>query len=467
MKHVHFIGIGGAGLSAIALILLQKGFSVSGSDRESTPLFESVTAAGAKTFLGHASAHVESAELVIRSSAIPDDNPEVIAARAKGIPVIKRQDFLGELTADKDTLAVAGTHGKTTTTAMLIWVLHQMGLDPSFISGGVVNQLGSNAHTGTGGYFVIEADEYDNMFLGLSPKIAIITNIEHEHADFFPTETEYQNAFKAFTQCVRSDGKLILCSDDPGIKLLLSELPDLADKSFTYGTGDEAHYKAQAITTIDGFPRFDLRFQNQAGKDINLGAFNLQVPGRHNVLNATAALALLHQLGLSIESARQAIHAFTGAGRRFEVAGQVNKITIINDYGHHPSEITATLEAARSRYPGHRIWAVWQPHTYSRTKAMASRFVTALDLADKIVILKIYAARETDPGQTAEEFSDKFTENKALYAPTFEFAVENLTNNLLPDDVVIIFSAGDAVQLSEVLLNTLQNQEGKRQEVDS
>ncbi|NLN69220.1 MAG: UDP-N-acetylmuramate--L-alanine ligase [Chloroflexi bacterium] len=466
MKHIHFIGIGGAGLSAIALILLEQGFTVSGSDRERTALFETITAAGAQTFLGHVPQHIEGADLVIRSSAIPDDNPEVVAAQAGGIPVIKRQAFLGELTAGKHTLAVAGTHGKTTTTAMLAWILYQMELDPSYISGGIVSQLGGNAHAGTGSYFVIEADEYDHMFLGLAPKMAIITNIEHEHADFFPTAAEYHEAFKAFTRCIQPDGKLLLCLDDPGIRSLLSELPSLREKSLTYGTGANVQYSAEEITTVEGYPQFELIFHNPIRKKVNLGTINLHVPGHHNVLNATGALAVVHQLGLSLDAARQAIQAFTGADRRFEVVGQVDGVTIINDYGHHPSEIAATLEAAHSRYPEHRVWAVWQPHTFSRTQALADRFIDALALADKVMILKIFAAREVDPGQSAEQFVQAFPVKKAVYASTFDFAAESLIKNLLPGDVVIVFSAGDAIKLSQMLLQRLQRRETDRQEVN-
>ncbi len=466
MKHIHFIGIGGAGLSAIALILLEKGFTVSGSDRESTSMLTAITAAGAHVFIGHAPQHIEGADLVIRSSAIPDDNPEVVAALAKGIPVIKRQEYLAELTAGKQTLAVAGTHGKTTTTALLVWILHQMGLDPSYISGGMISQLESNAHAGTGSHFVIEADEYDHMFLGLAPQIAVITNIEHEHADFFPTAAEYQDAFKAFTRCVLPGGKIILCIDDPGVRSLLSDMPGLDAEIWTYGTRSEAQYFADNIAFINGYPQFELLFRNQMGDKTNLGTFNLLLPGRHNVLNATAALAVLHQSGVSLNAASQAIQEFTGAGRRFEVIGQADGVTIINDYGHHPTEIAATLEAAHSRYAEHRLWAVWQPHTFSRTQALADRFVDALNLADKVLILEIFAAREADPGVSAEDLCPAFPANKAAYAPTFDLAAENLARNLAHGDVVIVFSAGDAIQLSQQLLKNLQQRKISRQEMN-
>jgi UDP-N-acetylmuramate--alanine ligase len=467
MRHVHLIGIGGTGLSAIAQVLLEKGFMVSGSDREASPLFNAITAAGAHTFVGHAPEHIKGADLVIRSSAVPDDNPEVIAALAGRIPVLKRQDFLRELTAAKQTLAVAGTHGKTTTTSMLIWMLHRMGMDPSFISGGVINQLGCNAHAGTGDYFIIEADEYDHMFLGLAPEVAIITNIEHDHADCFPTPAKYLDAFLAFVQCIQPGGKIICCLDDPGVRSLLNDLPDLEAQLWTYGTTQGVHYAAENVTFVAGYPQFDLLFTDQAGSKTHLGSVKLHVPGRHNVLNATAALSVIHQLGLSLAKAIQAIGEFTGAGRRFEVLGQAKGVTVINDYGHHPTEMAVTLEAARSRYPNHRIWVVWQPHTYSRTQTLADRFVDALNLADKVIVLKIYAARETDPGYSAEQIATALPTEKAVYASNFDLAAKNLVKNLAPDDIVIIFSAGDATKLSQMVLNGLQQREFSRQELNT
>ncbi len=379
MKHVHFIGIGGTGLSAIARVLLERGIAVSGSDREASPLFNAITEAGARTFLGHAAEQVTGADLVIRSSAIPDDNPEVQAALSQGIPVLKRSEFLAELTEGQDVIAVAGTHGKTTTTTMLIWVLTQLGTDPSFIAGGVVNQLGRNAQSGKGQYFVIEADEYDNMFLGLAPKIAVVTNIEHDHPDCFPTEEDYLNAFQSFLGKVRKEGLALICQDDPNARKL-GEAMSSQMTVLGYGTNPDAEYRADQILFVDGWPVFHFYHG-----ETDLGEVHLQVPGRHNVLNATAALAVIHQLGLDLSAAIEALSAFTGAGRRFEVLGEPAGVTVIDDYGHHPTEIAATLDAARSHYPGSRIWAVWQPHTYSRTRTLEPEFINALDLADRVI----------------------------------------------------------------------------------
>jgi UDP-N-acetylmuramate--alanine ligase len=458
MKHIHLIGIGGTGLSAIARVLLEKGYTVSGSDRSALPLFNAITAAGARTFLGHAAEQIAGADLVVRSSAIPDDNPEVVAARSQGIPVLKRSEFLEELTGDKDTLAVAGSHGKTTTTAMLVWMLDRLGTEPSFILGGVIRQLGCNARAGAGLYFAIEADEYDYMFLGLSPKIAIITNIEHDHPDCFPTQAEYQQAFKAFLERVRPDGLALICQDDPQARVLMNEMKEIPAQVLGYGTSTQAVYLAENIQIIKGYPQFELFYQPNLSRIKKLGEVQLSVPGRHNVLNATAALAAIHALGLSEQEAINAVKSFTGADRRFEVIGEVGGVTVIDDYGHHPTQLASTLEAARELYPKQRLWAVWEPHTYSRTQAMEDEFTQALDLADKVIVLKIYAARENNPVYTAKRIADALTEKKASYIPNFDSAADFLLENLSPGDVVITFSAGKATQVSQDVLAGLQQQ---------
>ncbi|MBG0771907.1 MAG: UDP-N-acetylmuramate--L-alanine ligase, partial [Anaerolineaceae bacterium] len=382
-------------------------------------------------------------------SAIPDNNPEVQHALANGIPVLKRSDFLAELTQGQDILAVAGTHGKTTTTAMLIWMLTEMGLDPSFISGGVVNQLGTNAHAGQGNYFVIEADEYDNMFLGLAPKIAIVTNVEHDHPDCFPTPQDYRKAFRAFLGKVRPDGTAFVCKDDPGATSLGEEM-SAAKAILTYGSLPEADYQTINNVVVDGWPTFTLIHGDEV-----LGQVRLAVPGWHNVLNATGALGAIHQLGLDLPAAIRALGAFTGAGRRFEILGQAGGVTIIDDYGHHPTEIAATLNAAHSRYPDRRIWAIWQPHTYSRTRSLEPEFIRALAIADRVGVLKIYAAREQDPDYSAQVIADSLPADKAAYLNDFETATNYLLQEIKPGDILIVFSAGDATQVSQAVLREL------------
>ncbi len=456
MKHVHLIGIGGTGLSAIARVLLERGYIVSGSDRAASPLFKAITAAGARTFLGHAAEQVAGADLVIRSSAITDDNPEVIAAKEQGIPVLKRADFLEELTKDKDTLAVAGSHGKTTTTAMLIWILDQLGTQPSFIAGGMINQLGCNARAGIGTYFAIEADEYDYMFLGLSPKVAIITNIEHDHPDCFPTKQDYLDAFNAFLERVRPEGIALICLDDPESRQLFENFKSSQSKLLGYGTSPDADYYAHDITVVEALTQFTLIHKKNGGRTETLGTVELSVPGHHNVLNATAALSAVHQLGMPINEAISALNNFQGTGRRFEVLGSIEGRTIIDDYGHHPTQLAATLQAARSRYPHHRIWAVWQPHTYSRTQLLEEEYTQALSQADKVIVLSIYAAREENHGYTAKNIADSIADIDAHYIPNMDKAANFLLTELKPNDLVIVFSAGDATKLSRDVLRELE-----------
>jgi UDP-N-acetylmuramate--alanine ligase len=464
MKHVHLIGIGGTGLSAIARVLLEKGYTVSGSDRSDSPLFKAITAAGARTFLGHAAEQVTGADLVIRSSAIPDDNPEVIAANEQGIPVVKRADFLQELTKDKDTLAVAGSHGKTTTTAMLVWILDQLGTQPSFIAGGIINQLDCNARAGVGTYFAIEADEYDYMFLGLSPKVAIVTNIEHDHPDCFPTKEDYINAFRSFLGKVRKDGMALMCVDDPESRALLEDMKDSQTQILSYGTSPHSDYYAHDITVNNDKTYFVLTYQKTGGLTETLGTIKLSVPGHHNVLNAAAALGAIHQLGMPINKAILALNKFQGTGRRFEILGNIGDRIIVDDYGHHPTQIAATLAAARSRYPHHRILAVWQPHTYSRTQLLEQEYIQALSQADKVIVLKIYAAREKDEGYTAEKIAQSIAEIEAHYIPNMADATTFLLAEIKPNDLVIVFSAGDATKLSRDVLRELQLRFSKEQD---
>jgi UDP-N-acetylmuramate--alanine ligase len=312
MKHIHLIGIGGAGLSAIAQVLLDKGYTVSGSDRVASALFNVITNAGARTYLSHAAEQIKGADIVLRSSAIPDDNPEVLAALAQGIPVLKRAEFLGELTDGKQTIAIAGSHGKTTTTAMLVWMLSKLNQDPSYIVGGVINQFACNAHAGTGQYFVIEADEYDNMFLGLSPTIGIVTNIEYDHPDFFPTEKYYMDAFLAFVERIQPNGLALLCMDDPLTQKLMDVITKSGIRVLSYGASPQADYQADHIQ-LDGVQhRFCLKKRDEVGRILELGSQMLTLPGQHNILNATAALAVIDQLGLPLDKAMSALQSFTG-----------------------------------------------------------------------------------------------------------------------------------------------------------
>ena len=471
MTHIHLIGIGGSGLSAIALLLLESGYRVSGSDRQVSPLLSHLERAGTQVFYGHRPENVAGADLVLRSSAVTDDNVEVQAARSAGIPVLKRADFLGQLLSGQTGIAVAGTHGKTTTTAMIAWVLTALGKDPSYIIGGVSANLGSNAHAGKGGLFVIEADEYDRMFLGLRPQIAVVTNIEHDHPDCYPTPEEYFQAFEAFVNGLQSGEArgdtptLIACSDDPGAARLLETAAQRGIRTISYGLQSSAGYTAQdLLVNQQGGYSFTLHAQGKAPTPVAL-----QAPGKHNVCNALAALAVMDSLGFSLDRAAAALGEYRGTGRRFELRGEAAGVTVIDDYAHHPTEIRATLEAAQARFAGRPLWAVWQPHTYSRTRTLAAEFVKAFidpPLARHILVTEIYASRESAPadGFSSRQLVEEMQTPSAFawapspdtyFAATLVEARDILLRQVQPGDVVLVFSAGDADWISTQLLQTL------------
>ncbi len=458
MKHIHFIGIGGTGLSAIARVLIQQGYEVSGSDMTASDYFLQIGKDGAKIVLGHKAENVLGADMVIRSSAIKDTNPEVIAALAQGIPVLKRSEFLPILLDGLNTIAVAGSHGKTTTTAMVLFILNKIGVDPSFIVGANVKQLGTNAHAGTSQLFVIEADEYDYMFLGLNPLVSVITNIEHDHPDCFPTLQSYLDAFVQFARRLRSNGTLLVCSDDGGIRDLIPQLENLQTNIKTYGFNDDAIHQANNLQSDpDGYPTFDMVYKNNNSENELLGKCKLQIPGKHNVLNGLAALSVIHTLGLSMPDAINALADFTGTERRFDIVDRVKGITFVNDYAHHPTQITSTIAAAKAKFPGSRIWAIWEPHTYSRTASLARDFSHALADADLVVITQIYAAREADTGYLPIDIVDDLGSSKACFIPDFLQVVDFLIQNLVEGDVVLVLSAGNAPEITELSLAALKD----------
>jgi UDP-N-acetylmuramate--alanine ligase len=462
-KSVHFIGIGGTGLSAIARVLLESGYQVTGSDRSLSSMAKSLQAEGVHLAIGHRAENIEGAQVVVRSSAIPDDNVEIRAATEKGIPVLKRSEFISSLMQDRVSIAIAGTHGKTTTTAMIAWMLTSLGQDPTFIVGGILNNLGTNAHAGKGKTFVVEADEYDHMFLGLKPKIAVVTNIEHDHPDCYPTAEDFFHAFDLFAGQLNSTGTLLICANDGGAVRLAQIARARGQKVLSYSirysnNGNSCHpttYMAEALTpNSSGGLSFEATC-SLAGGGFELGSpINLKVPGRHNVQNAMAALAVAHQLDLPVEQAARALSEFRGTGRRFEVRGVANGITVIDDYAHHPTEIRATLSAARMRYPKGRLWVVWQPHTYSRTRLLFHDFVSAFEQADHVLVTDIFPAREKQPedGFNAQQIVEKMTYPGANYLPDFSQAADFLADRMIPGDVLIVLSAGDADQISTHVL---------------
>jgi len=460
MEHIHLIGIGGSGLSAIARLLKEMGYAVSGSDRAETPLLAELRSAGITIGLGHSPQNVSDADLVVRSSAIPDDNVEVAAARAAGIPVLKRANFLSRLMAGKTGIAVAGTHGKTTTTAMLVWLLTALGQEPSFIVGGVLNNLGVNARAGKGKTFVIEADEYDRMFLGLKPVIEVVTNVEHDHPDCYPTPADFQAAFVEFVKLLPPDGVLVACVEDAGANALLAEAGRTGRKAVAYGISDQLSMNSDQwalAKNVKANERGGFSFEAIVNRQSSI--VNLQVPGSHNVLNALASLVVVSLLGLSLEAAAQALGQFTGTGRRFEVRGEANGIVVIDDYAHHPTEIRATLAAARSRYADRRIWAVWQPHTFSRTQTLFDQFTHAFADADQVIVTEIYAAREPIQDYSAAQVVQAMPHLSAQFIPDLPAVSDYLVSHLRPGDVLLVLSAGDADLVSTQVLAAMQTSE--------
>jgi UDP-N-acetylmuramate--alanine ligase len=459
--HIHLVGIGGAGLSAIARLLLGRSFIVSGSDQQSSEFTAALLAEGASLYQGHRAENIAGADALVISSAISAANPEVTAAQAAGIPVFKRADFLGFLMQETINIAVAGSHGKTTTTGMIAQILIEAELDPTFIIGAALPSLGVNGRYGSGDYFVIEADEYDYMFLGLRPEVGIITNIEHDHPDFFPTAADYTASFRAFATSLPDGGRLIISGDDPGAAGLLSGL-DLPEVEITtYGIPADT----EGPTLFD-FQALDCQANDSGGTDFLveeeeqiLGQARLCIPGLHNVRNALAAIIVALDLGIDFPIISHALAGFGGMGRRFQVIGEVNGVTIVDDYAHHPTEIRVTLAAARQRYPGRRLWAVWQPHTYSRTRLLQAAFATSFAAADQVVALDIYASREKDTlGITTADVLARMDRPQATYMATRAEAVAYLLEQVRAGDVIVTFSAGDGNMVSKGVLAGLRKQ---------
>jgi len=456
-QHIHLIGIGGTGLSAIARLLHESGYTVTGSDQTQGPLAEALVRDGIRVSIGHQSKNIANANLVVRSSAIGDDNPEVQAAFAAGIPVLKRSEFLGRFMQNKVSIAIAGTHGKTTTTGMISYMLHQMKLDPSYIVGGTIQQLGTNAHAGHGGYFVIEADEYDRMFLGLNPNIAVITYLELDHPDIYPSFTEYRQAFYEFASSIRADGNVLVCGDQPEALDFSKELIARNIPCKTYGLEGWNDYQARNIQlSANGY--FTLDAWYQVGSECHPLALNitLALPGKHNVQNALAALATAHILNLDMQMSALQIASFTGTGRRFEISTVINDITLIDDYAHHPTEIRTTLAAVRSRYQQARIFAIWQPHTYSRTRLLRLEFTQAFSDADRVFITEIYASREPKEEFSSQDLVNQMDPSRTRYIHKYMDVIPLLKQELKPGDVVIVLSAGDAVVINPALATELK-----------
>jgi UDP-N-acetylmuramate--alanine ligase len=456
--HLHLVGIGGAGISAIARVLLGKGFVVSGSDRQMNELTAVLATEGATIYEGHRAENIAGAEALIISSAVPPDNPEVMSARTLGLPIFKRADILGQLMADSISIAVAGSHGKTTTTGMIAQILLQAELDPTVIVGGTLPLLGSNGRYGEGDYFVIEADEYDHMFLGLKPEVAVVTSVEHDHPDFFPTPADYLNAFRQFVGLLPDGGHLIACADDAGVQTLLTGLPLTGVEITTYALAQEGTAVAADFLAQDCRPNplGGMDFVVEENGQL-VGLARLRVPGEHNVRNALAAIIVSLDLGVDFTTIRQALAEFGGMGRRFQILGEVGRVTVVDDYAHHPTEIQATLAAARQRFPGRRLWAVWQPHTYSRTRLLRQQFAQSFGQADRVIALDIYRSREQDTlGMETPLVLEGMDHANARYIPDRRDAADYLLDRVRPDDVIVTLGAGDGDVVGRWVLEGLR-----------
>jgi len=448
---IHFIGVGGAGMSGIARIMLAKGFSISGSDKSESAMLTSLKALGAEIFIGHASQNLGDAQMVIISSAINESNAELLAAKAKGLPIIARATALAWLMSESTSVAIAGTHGKTTTTAMLTVALQSAGLDPSFAIGGTINTAGTNAHSGTGTIFVAEADESDGSFLAYKPTGAIVTNIELDHVDHFPNEDAVFAVFEQFVSSIKQGGFLVACGDDAGVNNLLKRIKRTDLQIHLYGKGTSNDFR---IDKIHLAPKGSSSVVSSTGRKV--GELNLAVAGEHNLLNGLAAFAAASALGAAETKVLDGLASFTGTKRRFELKGEVAGIKVIDDYGHHPTEVAVTLTAAKNLAQGGRVLVVFQPHRYSRTAAFASEFSSVLSAADFTYLLEVYAASEAPiPGVSSLTISKGMDASKVIFEPSMLKVVEEIAKNAKSGDVILTLGAGDVSSLGEPILQAI------------
>ena len=454
IQHVHFVGIGGIGMSGIAEVLVNLGFRVSGSDQKRSSVTDRLQQLGVSFAEGHSGENISDAQVVVRSTAVRDDNPEIIEAQRRSIPVIPRAEMLAELMRLKPhSVAVAGSHGKTTTTSMVATVLGHAGLDPTIVVGGVVGAFGSNAHLGKSDLMVVEADESDRSFLMLTPTIAVVTNIDREHMDYYHDMDDVRTCFTSFVNKVPFYGASVLCLDDPNVQAII---PHVERRRMTYGLSAQADISAHGI-----------RFDHSFGSDFTVwrsgntvGEIHLRVPGLHNVYNSLAAIAVGFELDVPFEQMAEALGIFAGAGRRFQSKGEVGGVLVIDDYGHHPTEIKATLAAAKLGSGGRRIVVLFQPHRYSRTHDLMEEFARSFNNADSLFITDIYGASEEPiEGVTAETLTEaikRFGHKDAQHIGALENAPTTLRDHVQPGDLVLTLGAGTVSRVSEQLLELLR-----------
>jgi UDP-N-acetylmuramate--alanine ligase len=454
-QQLHFTGIGGIGMSGIAEILLDLGYQISGSDLKLTPITDRLAALGARIYEGHSAANINGAKAVVVTSALDPKNPEVVEARRLQIPIIPRGELLAELMRLKFGIAIAGSHGKTTTTSMTAAILSHAGLDPTVVVGGRVNTMGgTNARLGKSNFLVVESDESDGSFLKLSPILAIVTNVDREHLDHYASIEEIRTAFTEFINKVPFYGAAILCLDDGNIQEIL---PHIRRRTITYGNVAQADLRI--VSAVSGHLASDFRLSFH-GND--LGEFHVGVPGAHNVLNATAAVAVALELDVDRDKIRDGLASFSGVDRRFQLRGRERGITVVDDYGHHPTEIRATLAAARQcNY--NRIHVIFQPHRYSRTLHLMDEFAKSFHEADHVYLVDIYAASEKPiEGVTSKALAEKlraFGHRSATYEGTAEQAVKAVLAQAREGDLILTLGAGNIWQAGDKILQELQQKE--------
>lgn len=447
VRHIHFVGIGGAGMGGIAEVLANEGYQISGSDLAPNPVTQQLMNLGATIYFNHRPENVRDASVVVVSSAISADNPEIVAAHEARIPVIRRAEMLAELMRFRHGIAIAGTHGKTTTTSMVTEIFLQAKNDPTISVGGILPAIGGNIRVGGPEFFVTEACEYTNSFLSFYPTMAVILNIEEDHLDFFKDLADIRHSFKLFAERVPAQGAIVINGDIENYQEIIEAAKG---EVITFGHSRGNDYSAGDIQYDDyAHPSFDLYIGGEKKERLTLG-----VAGEHNVYNALAAIAVSLENGISMDAIRVGLAHFTGTNRRFEKKGEVNGFTIIDDYAHHPHEIEATLKTAQN-YPHKTLWCIFQPHTYTRTKAFLPQFAEALSLADKVILADIYAARETDTLGISSEDIVKLLKEKgkeAWYLPTFDEIEKFVMEHCTQGDLLITMGAGDVVNVGENLL---------------
>ena len=449
--HIHFVGIGGIGMSGIAELLLNLGYKVSGSDVSSSDLTRRLQSLGGMIYEGHAAKQIKGADVVVTSAAIAFDNPEVIAAAQASIPVIPRAEMLAELMRLKYSVAIAGAHGKTSTTSLVAAVLDKGGMDPTVVIGGKLKSIGINALLGKGDFIVAEADESDGSFLKMSPTIAVVTNIDREHLDFYKDLNHIKEVFLSFIDRIPFYGLAILCLDDEPIQDII---PKIKKRFTTYGVSSQADIQANNIESKGLTSRFAVKHLGE-----HLGEISLNLPGIHNVYNAMASIAVGLELSIDFEVIKSALETVQGVQRRLEIKGIARDITVVDDYGHHPTEIKFTLQAAKESWPDRRIVVVFQPHRYSRTQALFDDFTRSFYQSDMLVVLPIYAASEkaikgVDSQLLFEEIRAHGHKN-VVFMPSFTAAVSHLKQTLTPGDILLTLGAGDVYKLGETLLKEL------------